>query len=737
MFIWALCDSLVTVYGQQKGVALNSLEGLPMGVRLLNAVESCGEYLRQMVWPTGLAPFYSHPHMVPNGWTTEFWIKFWTYLVLLTLITGIAAWQIFRRPFMAIGWLWWLGALVPVIGIIQVGTQARADRYTYLPMIGVYVMIAWLLKEAADRWPRGRGLLAGGGLAVLAALSTASFVQVSYWKNSYKLFFHSVGVTDVEGVGLVRVDADGPDANYFGYDKQGRVNLEKADNVLKTGNNYFAYNHIGIQFDSDGKKAAKTDMNLAQRLFDHSAAAFAATLAIKPDYDFGNNNLGVYYARGGKSHDPVAAERFFRKAISVNGRYADAFNNLGIVLAEQGRELHAKGQLDKALAKLEDAARQHLSGLNVRFDRASDHNNLCGVFLEMAKIHKAAAEKAQKDRDSAKAAAESQLQAQALTAAMQQDDVALQCDPNFVGAWQTRIEILREMNKPEKTLHCYERIIEIDPTHDGIRALMALLAYHQEHKQPEKAVACLEKAGECYLALVKGKPASAEFLPMPFYLASNYQILKQPDNAALWLDREGEFFNQLTAGQPDNLDTLSNRLRIAMLYLKLKQHDQAEKAVVWLNKDLAAKDSFMPAHAARGTAFEMLGDAAAAKADYERIARGTPEERDNAAHTFYELEQPDKTIALLDPMLAGNPSAQFAAAMLTVRAAAWEMKGNLTAAKADYERILQLIEAVEAEAQKNPHARPDYERLLQSMPPKAAIQEKLKAVNEKPEKPPK
>ena len=122
-FALAYFDCRITVVGQEKGVALNSFEGLPMSVRLLNAVESCGEYLRQMVWPTGLAPFYSHPHMIPNGWTPEFWTKFWIYLPLLALVSAVAAWQFIRRPYLAVGWLWWLGALVPVIGIIQVGTR--------------------------------------------------------------------------------------------------------------------------------------------------------------------------------------------------------------------------------------------------------------------------------------------------------------------------------------------------------------------------------------------------------------------------------------------------------------------------------------------------------------------------------------------------------------------------------------------------------------------------------------
>ena len=116
-----------------------------------------------------MMPFYAHPHMIPNGWTHEFWLKFWIYLGLLSAIS-LAAVLFFKcRPYLTVGWLWYLGALMPVIGIIQVGTQARADRYTYLPMIGVYIMVAWLLKEVAHRWPVTRPALAAVGAVVLAA----------------------------------------------------------------------------------------------------------------------------------------------------------------------------------------------------------------------------------------------------------------------------------------------------------------------------------------------------------------------------------------------------------------------------------------------------------------------------------------------------------------------------------------------------------------------------------------
>ncbi|MGO9115554.1 MAG: tetratricopeptide repeat protein [Thermoguttaceae bacterium] len=454
-------DCQITVYGQNKGVALNSFEGLPMGNRLLNAVVSCGEYLRQTVWPTGLAPFYTHPAMIPHGWTTEFYVKFAVYTVLLPAITGAAIWFFRQRPFLAVGWFWYLGTLLPVIGIIQVGTQARADRYTYLPMIGVYLMVAWLLMEVADRWPKTRVALATTSVVVLIALCVVTFRQVGYWVDSYKVFKHAVQVTD---------------------------------------NNYFAYNHIGIAYDADAREMAKIDAKAAQLLFDrvaenfegppkilddarrrllfgdsaesfkaavkkldfaqqqqllfdYSADNFKAAIDIKPDYDFGHNNLGVYYARRGGPDDLKLAEKYFTGALRSNQRYADAYNNLAIVLARQGR--------------FDDAIACHKLGLNVRPDRASDHTNFCRAYMQKG------------DLDSA----------------LEQNTVALQCDPNYLGAWMSRAEIYFKEKKLDEAAKCLQRMIAIDAKSPETRQIQITFAANcLDLHRPDDAIALLSQS---------------------------------------------------------------------------------------------------------------------------------------------------------------------------------------------------------------------------------------------------
>lgn len=478
-FALALGDGFITYYGQKKGVALNSFEGLPLGPRLLNAVVACGEYLRQTVWPTGLAPFYTHPAMIPDGWTPEFYAKVYIYAPLLAAITFAAIWFLRQRPFLAVGWFWFLGALVPVIGIIQVGTQSRADRYTYLPMIGVYLMVAWLLMEVANRWPRMRVVLAASSVVVLMALSAVTFRQVSYWVDSYKLFEHGVQVTE---------------------------------------RNYFAYNHIGIAYDSDGQKMSSGDAKEAKELFDHlaenfkgppeklddslkqplllagsaenfkeatkklnlqqkqqllfdySADAFQATIDIKPDYDFGNNNLGVYYARKNKPQDLALAEKYFRGALMSNQSYADAYNNLGIILMREH--------------KYDESILVHKMGLAVRLDEASDHNNLCRVYMlrHHLEVEKGELDRAKDDLDNA----------------LKENAFALeQCDPNFLGAWASRAEIFIVQKNLDGAAACIRKMTTIDArSPETLQALFIVVTKCLELTRPDVAIDLLSRSLE-------------------------------------------------------------------------------------------------------------------------------------------------------------------------------------------------------------------------------------------------
>ncbi|MGD0897892.1 MAG: tetratricopeptide repeat protein [Thermoguttaceae bacterium] len=309
-FAMAALTCVMEVQGQEKVHVMSSLETMSMDVRVANAFVSYATYLGKTFWPVHLAVFYPHPGILGHGMT-------WSLLnwgigagLLLAAVTAAVLWTTRRRPYAAVGWFWFLGTLVPVIGLVQVGTQGLADRYAYLPTVGVYLMVVWGAKEIAHRWPPGRIVLALAAPVLLGALAVTTWVQVAHWRNTYTLFEHAVAVTR---------------------------------------DNYFAYNHLGREYYTDAKRedAAGNSEKGAENL-KKAAENFKAALKIYPAYDFGNNNLGVVCVDFGNREQAAGrfqqaaacfqqADSLFQQALASNASYADVCNNLGSLRLQQGR----------------------------------------------------------------------------------------------------------------------------------------------------------------------------------------------------------------------------------------------------------------------------------------------------------------------------------------------------------------------------------------------------------------
>lgn len=187
-FVLTILDCAATFRAQQASHSVVSLPTLSFWERLANAIVSPLLYLWKTVWPADLALPYPYSH---------FW-GFWTGLgagfVLLT-ISSLALGRSRRQPYFTVGWFWFLGTLVPVIGLVQVGLQPMADRYTYVPLIGIFIMVAWAIPEEWARWPRP-GFISGATVgAILIFLAATTEKQLSYWRNSITLFSHTVETT--------------------------------------------------------------------------------------------------------------------------------------------------------------------------------------------------------------------------------------------------------------------------------------------------------------------------------------------------------------------------------------------------------------------------------------------------------------------------------------------------------------------------------------------------------------
>lgn len=378
-----VASSVITYLVQRAGGAVSPLTGLPIEARLGNAVVSYIRYLGKALWPTDLAVLYPHPGYWPIGVVAG-------CAVLLLALTAGAWWLRRRQPWLVVGWLWYVGTLVPVIGIVQVGIQSMADRYTYVPMLGLALAVTWAgfhLAARSEGWRAGLVLV---GVLYASFCLVLTRQQIGYWRDSEALFRRTVAVTK---------------------------------------NNYLAYNNLGFDFSSQGRleearemyerslainpnyEEARNNLGYALAKLGRPAEAiphYEAAIRLKPALAEAHNNLGNALSEVGRADDALAA---YRRALELKPDHADAHNNLGIALAMRGefdaaiehletslrfkpRNASAHGNLGNAYAvqrKFDDAARHYALALELNPRDAQTHNNLGNILAEQGKLVEAVA----------------------------------------------------------------------------------------------------------------------------------------------------------------------------------------------------------------------------------------------------------------------------------------------------------------------------------------------------------
>jgi protein O-mannosyl-transferase len=359
-FALTAAAALITWFAQQSSGAVRTIESFPIALRIENALVSYVVYIAKMFWPAGLAVFYRYPRAIPE------WQASLAFLALAAVT--ILAWRARRRlPYLIVGWLWFLVTLLPVIGIVQVGAQARADRYMYIPMVGLAIMLAW---GAADLAPRSKPVLAGAAAASLAACAAVTWIQLSFWQNSETLFQHALDVTPANylaehNLGSYLLDKPGrlPDSiTHLRAALELRPDYPEAMTDLASA---LAQSPGGLPQAIRLYEAAARILpdspiirgNMAQARYDFgmslikqglaadSIPQFEASLSLRPDNPEANNNLGIALAQIGNIK---AAEQHFREALRLKPDYADAHLNLGITLANNGRPNEALPELEAA-----------------------------------------------------------------------------------------------------------------------------------------------------------------------------------------------------------------------------------------------------------------------------------------------------------------------------------------------------------------------------------------------------
>ena len=382
----AVC--VITALAQKE-----AMSSPPFSLRLANALISYVTYLEQMISPLNLAVLYPFPDHLALS-------RIAVAAVILLIISIAAVAMRHRQPWLLFGWLWYLVALLPVIGILQVGAQAHADRYTYLPQIGLYIALAWTMAELCSGRLYRTVVLGGLSAAVLIALTFLSHTQTSYWRSSETLWTHDL---------ICTADNLTADINY------GNVLLEKGkiDEAV-------AYYQKALRFKSDN---ADANVSLGYALIqkgkgDEAMPYLQKALEIKPDNPEAHNDLGIVSFGKGNTSEAIA---HFEKALQARPDYAEAFYNYGNALFQQG-------DMDGAIIRYQQA-------LRIKPDYVEARYNLGNALFQKGKIDEAILNYQQ----------------------------AIQAKPNYLSATYNLGMAFKQKGKTDDAIAQFRRALELQP----------------------------------------------------------------------------------------------------------------------------------------------------------------------------------------------------------------------------------------------------------------------------------
>src|SRR5437667_7084143 len=432
LFVLSAASCVATLLAQKQALDL-SIKA-PLEERLGNALISYVAYVGQMIWPAHLAVLYPYPEgnlEIPQ-----------VILALLLLLMISVAFFLWRKkyPFLLIGWLWYLGMLIPMIGIIQVGSQVRADRYTYLPQIGLYLLVAWGGMELFQRWHRSREGLAAAAVLVIMALTTRSYLQTSCWRDTETLWRHA---------------------------------------IASTSNNYIAHTNLAQNLTHSGR-------------FTEAIAECQEALKIKPDFAAAHNNLGVALLRnkqsgdGALGHDGAVDEAIehYRKALQINPDFTQAHKNLGIAFLRKEQMEEAIAQFQKTLElepndaqaefslgsaflqrrEVDEAIAHYQKAVEIRPDYAEARNYLGNAFVAEGKYSEAIANY----------------------------EAAVRIRPNYSEAHHNMACVLATIGKTDKALEQFNEALRLNGNYAQAHCALGSLLARMGHR--EEAVAHLTEA---------------------------------------------------------------------------------------------------------------------------------------------------------------------------------------------------------------------------------------------------
>lgn len=429
-FALTVVSCVVTFLAQHRGGSVQTLDAFPLSARIENALVSYARYLARTFWPVNLANPYPHPGDWPGAWVLG------SAVLVAALCFGAIWWGWRYRP-LFVGWFWFWGMLIPVIGLVQVGAQSMADRYTYLPLIGVFLAVTWSVGEVAQRRPGLRKWLAPAALLIVGSCAFRTADQARLWRNSGTLFSHAVAVTERNDIAWANL------GNY--YIETGRLEaaVEALQNALQCAQvPERAGPSVRVALSPVGAEAVSAETLV--RIDPRRMVACAEVL----------NNLGTALSRLGR---PEAAMQCFRAALELKPEHAFALHNLAAELAAQQRH-------SEALSLLERAVRARPDHPELRVALGNGLMQL-GRTDEAIAQYREALRLAPRDADAHHALGMALAEQRQLSEAVKHFEAALRANPNLVEARNSLGSALLQAGKTDEAIRQFEAVLKSAPQH--------------------------------------------------------------------------------------------------------------------------------------------------------------------------------------------------------------------------------------------------------------------------------
>ena len=560
-FLLTIASCIVTYLVQKNGGAVT--DTFPLNVRLANAAVSVARYLGMFFWPFNLAVGYS----LPDHWPV---LTVAGACLLILAVTGLAVWQRHRRPWLLVGWLWFLGMLVPVIGLVQVGLQAIADRYTYLPILGVQIALLWTLRDLMQR-PVWQWLMPVAIVLVLAGSAARTWNQLAVWQNPHTLHEHALAVTR---------------------------------------RNYLAESYLGTTFMNENRYA-------------EAVAHFRRAIEFKPDYLAARYRLGVALEKMGQTDEAMAT---YTELLKIRPWYGVAHYNLGGLLLERNLPAEAIPHFQTALKGKPDYDPAYLA-LGAAMSKLNRPQEAIHYYEQALAINP---RNAVAHFDYANALVDLHREPEALA----RYEKALQLDPDFEEAHCNYANALRALNRLDDACVHYRRAIDLQPKNAGaffgLGAALEDLGHSDEALNCYRKAAQLEPdyADAQYNigAILLNRNEAAEAIP--YFQAA---VKSQPDYATAYLglglaaaqlgnpqEAIGHYERALAIA-PDNVMALCG------IGVALRRQDQFTEAIPYFEKALQVKPDYAEAHAGLGLALYRTGHPAEAIPHLEQALKLQPD----------------------------------------------------------------------------------------------------------------